>query len=242
VASHTDIEWADATWNPVTGCDKVSPGCQNCYAETFSHRFEGVPGHPYEQGFAVKLWPERLGLPLRWKRPKRIFVNSMSDLFHPLVPDDFIRQVFDVLEKASWHTFMILTKRPERARALASQLPWPKNVWFGVSVENQRYTARIDVLRQIPAHVRFLSCEPLLGPLKLDLAGIHWVIVGGESGAGARRMDPDWARDIRDQCTAAGVPFFFKQWGSFNESGQRVGKKRAGRLIDGRTWDEFPSL
>lgn len=240
MSDKSSIEWTEATWNPVTGCTKVSPGCAHCYAETFAERFRGVPGHPYQQGFDLKLWPERLSLPLTWKRPRRIFTNSMSDLFHLDVPETYIRQVFEVMAQAHWHTFQVLTKRPERATALASSLPWPPNVWMGTSVENQAFTTRIDALRQIPAQIRFLSCEPLLGPLMLDLRGIDWVIVGGESGHGARPMQPAWARDIREQCAQASVAYFFKQWGAHDESGRRVGKKRAGRVLDGRTWGALP--
>lgn len=240
MSDKSSIEWTEATWNPVTGCTKVSPGCAQCYAETFAERFRGVPGHPYERGFDLQLRPERLEQPLEWKRPRSIFVNSMSDLFHPDVPLGFIESVFDVMKLAHWHTFQVLTKRSERLAELANQLRWPENVWMGVSVENQRWTKRIDDLRQAPAAVRFLSCEPLLGPLDLDLRGIHWVIVGGESGHRARPMRADWARSIRDQCQAAGVPFFFKQWGAHNEAGVRVGKGKAGRELDGQSWDGLP--
>lgn len=240
MAQISTIEWTEATWNPVTGCTKVSPGCAHCYAETFAERFRGVPGHPYERGFDLQLRPERLAQPLEWKTPKLIFVNSMSDLFHEELPFDFIQAVFETMGKADWHTFQILTKRSKRLAELAPRLDWPDNVWMGVSVENQRWTNRIDDLRTVPAAVRFLSCEPLLGPLKLDLRGIHWVIVGGESGRGARRMKPDWARDIRDQCAAAGALFFFKQWGAHDEHGLRVGKGRAGRLFDGQMWNDHP--
>ena len=242
MSEHSAIEWTDATWNPVTGCTVVSPGCAHCYAKTFAERFRGVPGHPYEQGFDLKLWPERLRTPLQWSKPKRVFVNSMSDLFHPGVPTAFIQQVFDTMCRAERHQFQVLTKRPERARELAALLPWPPNVWLGVSVENQWWTSRIDDLREIPAVVRFLSCEPLLGPLSLNLRGIHWVIVGGESGPRARPMRGDWATDIRDQCERAGVAFFFKQWGAHDPSGKRVGKKRAGRILGGRTFNEMPDL
>jgi len=240
MSSTSSIEWTDATWNPVTGCSKVSPGCAHCYAETFAERFRGVPGHPYEQGFDLKLWPQRLELPLTWKRPRMIFVNSMSDLFHDDVPDAFIQKVFDAMGRADWHTFQVLTKRPERAAAMSARLPWRANIWMGTSVENQRFTARIESLRSTAAHVKFLSCEPLLGPLKLKLRHIDWVIVGGESGPGARPMRADWARSIRDQCVKSGVPFFFKQWGAHDEAGIRVGKKHAGRVLDGRTWDGMP--
>lgn len=240
MADRSSIEWTEATWNPVTGCDKVSPGCAHCYAETFAERFRGVPGHPYERGFDLQLRPERLEQPLQWARPRVIFVNSMSDLFHEDVPADYIASVFDVMQRADWHVFQVLTKRAERLQELASRLPWPDNVWMGVSVENQRWTSRIDALRTVPAHVRFLSCEPLLGPLDLDLRGIHWVIVGGESGPRARPMQPEWARSILDQCKRANVPFFFKQWGAHDETGRRVGKGRAGRLLGRRTWNAMP--
>lgn len=241
MSSTSSIEWTDATWNPVTGCTKVSPGCAHCYAETFAERFRGVKDHPYEQGFDLKLWPERLELPLTWRRPKMIFVNSMSDLFHADVPDAFIQRVFGVMARAHWHSFQILTKRPERTAAMSTGLPWPENVWMGTSVENQRFTSRVSSLTTTGARVKFLSCEPLLGPLRLDLRAIDWVIVGGESGPGARPMRADWARSVRQQCQAAGVPFFFKQWGAHDEHGMRVGKHRAGRMLDGRTWDELPA-
>jgi protein gp37 len=237
----SSIEWTESTWNPVTGCSKVSPGCAHCYAETFAERFRGVPGHPYEQGFDLKLWPDRLELPLKWKRSRTIFVNSMSDLFHEAVPDDYITQVFDVMDRARWHTFQVLTKRPERAASLSQQLPWSPNIWMGTSVENQRWITRIDDLRDTGAVVKFLSCEPLLGPLALDLRDISWVIVGGESGHRARPMRADWARSVREQCERAGVAFFFKQWGAFNEEGVRVGKHRSGRVLDGELWSELPS-
>ncbi|MGE0600988.1 MAG: DUF5131 family protein [Dehalococcoidia bacterium] len=237
----SSIEWTEATWNPVTGCTKVSPGCAHCYAETFAERFRGVPGHPYERGFDLQLRPERIALPLTWSRPRKIFVNSMSDLFHPDVPTGFIKEVFTTMEAAHWHQFQVLTKRPERAAELAAELPWPANVWMGTSVENQRWTCRVDALRTIPAEVRFLSCEPLLGPLTLDLREIHWVIVGGESGPRARPMKEAWADSIRLQCESAGAAFFFKQWGAFNCDGKRVGKGRAGRELGGRTWDGLPT-
>ncbi|MDP2673545.1 MAG: phage Gp37/Gp68 family protein [Dehalococcoidia bacterium] len=242
MAQRSTIEWTETTWNPVTGCTKVSPGCAHCYAETFAERFRGVPGHPYERGFDLQLRRERLQQPLTWRQPRMIFVNSMSDLFHEDVAEDYIREVFHVMRKAHWHTFQVLTKRAERLADLAPRLPWPRNVWMGVSVENQRWTSRIDDLRRVAAKVRFLSCEPLLGPLKLDLHGIHWAIVGGESGPRARRMNPDWVRDIRQQCAEAGVAFFFKQWGAHNEAGERVGKGRAGRLLDGRVWGGMPMV
>jgi protein gp37 len=228
------IEWTDATWNPVTGCNKVSQGCKHCYAERFAERFRGIPGHPYEQGFDLRLWPERLSLPLEWKEPKRIFVNSMSDLFHEKVPVEFILRVFDTMTRARWHTFQILTKRASRAAEIGPLLPYRPNIWQGVSVENSDVTWRIDALRRVPALVRFLSLEPLIGPMPdLELDGIHWVIVGGESGPGARPMDPAWVREIHRACREQSVPFFFKQWGG-------VHKSRTGRVLDGRTWDEYP--
>ncbi len=228
------IEWTDSTWNPVTGCTKVSPGCKHCYAEGFAERGRGVPGHPYEQGFDLRLWPDRLDMPLTWKKPRTIFVNSMSDLFHDKVPLSFIQKVFQIMEKASWHTFQILTKRSERLAELAPELNGPPHVWMGVSIETAQYLWRADHLREVPAAVRFLSLEPLLGPLGIfDLSGIQWVIVGGESGPGARPIEANWVREIRKQCRAQSVPFFFKQWGG-------VQKKRNGRVLDGRTWDELP--
>ncbi len=228
------IEWTDATWNPVTGCSKVSPGCKHCYAERLSLRLRAMGNPRYKRGFAVTLHPDQLDLPLKWTRPRRIFVNSMSDLYHEEVPKDFVRAVFDVMVKADWHIFQILTKRSRRLAEFAPQLPWPPQIWQGVSVENARYLFRVNHLRQVPAAVRFLSIEPLLGPIPdLRLDGIHWVIVGGESGPRHRPIDPAWVRDIRDQCLAAGVPFFFKQWGG------RI-PTAGGRLLDGRLWDEMP--
>ncbi|MBX9952052.1 MAG: phage Gp37/Gp68 family protein [Candidatus Obscuribacterales bacterium] len=230
----SEIEWTDATWNPVTGCTKISPGCANCYAETFAERFRGVAGHPYEQGFDLRIWPERLVLPLSWKKPKRIFVNSMSDLFHKDVPVEYVKQVFDVMKKAHWHQFQILTKRHERLLEMDAQLEWAPNIWMGVSVESRDYVHRIDFLRKTGANIKFLSVEPLLGPIEdLNLDGIDWVIVGGESGRRVRPLQPEWVGLIRDQCRAAGVAFFFKQWGGHN-------KKKAGRIFEGRTWDEMP--
>jgi protein gp37 len=240
MSDRSAIEWTEATWNPVTGCTQISPGCAHCYAQTFAERFRGVPGHPYEMGFDLTLRPGRIEQPLEWKKPRVIFVNSMSDLFHEDVPVEYIQQVFDVMQRASWHTFQVLTKRAERLEELAPLLPWPRNVWMGVSVENQRWTSRIDHLRRTPATVKFLSCEPLLGPLDLDLREIDWVIVGGESGHGARPMQLDWARGVRDQCRAVEVPFFFKQWGAYDEQGVRRGKKESGRALDGRIWNEMP--
>ena len=242
MAERSSIEWTEATWNPMTGCTKVSPGCAHCYAETFAERFRGVPGHPYERGFDLQLRPERLEQPLSWKQPRMIFVNSMSDLFHEDIELAYIREVFKVMRKANWHTFQILTKRSERMVEVAPRLPWSDNVWQGVSVENQRWTSRVDHLRKVPAKVRFLSCEPLLGPLRLDLRDVHWVITGGESGPRARPMKPEWVREIRQQCEEAGVAFFFKQWGAHNEAGRRVGKGKAGRILDGRSWDALPRL
>lgn len=234
MSDRSHIEWTDASWNPVTGCTKVSPGCAHCYAETFAERFRGVPGHPYEQGFEMRFWPARLDLPLRWKEPRRIFVNSMSDLFHEQIPGSFIRQVFEVMTKAHWHQFQVLTKRHERLAELAPRLPWPENVWAGVSIENARHVMRADYLRQVPAAVRFISAEPLLGPLDgLDLAGIDWLIAGGESGHHHRPMKREWVNALRDQCQEAGVAFFFKQWGGRTS-------KSGGRLLEEREWNEMP--
>ena len=203
------IEWTTATWNPVTGCTKVSPGCDHCYAETFAERFRGVPGHVYERGFDFQLRPERLQQPLSWQKPSLIFVNSMSDLFHADVPESYVAQVAEVMRQASWHTFQILTKRGERLERLSRRIAWPPNVWLGVSVESPLYYSRIRHLQRVDATVRFLSCEPLLSPLpELPLSGVGWVIAGGESGPGARPMDPEWVRDIRDQCERMEVPFF----------------------------------
>ena len=240
MADSSNIEWTDASWNPVTGCNKVSPGCKNCYAETMTLRLkamgEKTGSTKYANGFKVTLHPDVLEVPLQWKKPRRIFVNSMSDLFHVDVPDDFIFQVFDVMQRAPQHQYQVLTKRPERVAYLNDILLWTKSIWMGTSVENADYQWRIDALRNTDAQLAFLSLEPLLGPLPdLDLRAIDWVIVGGESGLGARPMDLDWARDIRDQCVAAGVPFFFKQVGG-------VQKHRTGRELDGRTWDEMPRL
>ena len=234
MAQSSHIEWTDATWNPVTGCTKISPGCKNCYAHRMAHRLYAMGQPRYRNGFDVTLHRDLLEQPLRWAQPRKIFVNSMSDLFHPGVPADFIQAVFDVMGQAYWHTFQILTKRSERLIELARQLPWHDNIWMGVSVENRDYTYRIDQLRRVPAAVRFLSVEPLLGPIpRLPLQGIDWVIVGGESGPRCRKIEPEWVRHIRDRCLAYGVPFFFKQWG-----GTR--KKLSGRDLDSRTWDEMP--
>lgn len=279
----TKIEWTDETWNPVTGCTKVSEGCDHCYAETIAHRFAGTKAYP--NGFDVTLRPERLDQPLRWKRPRKVFVNSMSDLFHKDVPDDYIARVFAVMALAPQHTFQVLTKRPGRMRSLLSseqfesavflategRFPWPlPNVWLGTSVENQKWAdVRIPLLLDTPAAIRFLSCEPLLGPIDLFAWNIDrgtrvdWVIVGGESGPRARPMHPDWARQLRDDCLTAGIPFHFKQWGEWVTEDQapediilpclstyllgddepdfyKVGKKAAGRELDGQTWDEYP--
>ena len=234
MAQSSTIEWTESTWNPVTGCSKVSPGCKHCYAERLALRLQAMGQPNYANGFTVALHDDVLERPLTWRKPQTIFVNSMSDLFHDRVPLAFIDRVFDVMCRASWHRFQILTKRHERLASVGQELPWPPNVWMGVSVESSLFRIRIDALRQVPAAVRFLSLEPLLGPLPgLNLDGIHWVIVGGESGPGARPMQPDWVVDIHEQCKAARVPFFFKQWGG-------VRKKRAGRLLQGRTWDEMP--
>ena len=229
------IEWTEATWNPVTGCSKVSPGCAHCYAETFAERWRGIRGHPYEQGFDLRLWPGRLDQPLRWRRPRMIFVNSMSDLFHEEIPDEFIAGVFEVMEEAEQHTFQILTKRHERLAELAPLLPWPRNVWVGVTVENRRFVHRADYLREVPAAVRFISAEPLLGPLEgLDLSRVDWLIAGGESGRQHRPVREEWIVELRDRCLAEQVAFFFKQWG-----GPR--SKSGGRVLRGRTWNELPS-
>jgi protein gp37 len=239
MALESAIEWTDATWNPVTGCTKISRGCDNCYAERFSERFRGVPNHPFSMGFDLVLRPERLEQPFRWRRPKMVFVNSMSDLFHKEIPIEFVARVFDTMEAANWHVFQILTKRSSLMRDFlceryASKVA-PSHMWFGVSVEDGRVLSRVRHLQQSPAAVRFLSIEPLIGPIgELDLSGIHWVIVGGESGPHARPMRPEWVRNIRDQCLASKVAFFFKQWGETN-------KKVAGRVFEGRTWDQFPS-
>jgi protein gp37 len=229
------IEWTDATWNPITGCTQTSPGCDHCYALSFAERFRGVAGHPFEQGFDLRLWPERLSMPLRWKAPRRIFVNSMSDLFHEAIPDEYIHRVFAVMMQADWHTFQVLTKRARRMAELATSLPWPAHIWAGTSVELDRYTWRAnEYLRQVPAAVRFVSAEPLLGPLpSLQLDHLHWVITGGESGPAHRQCDPSWVRELRDRCAVAGVAYFHKQWGGRTS-------KAGGRILDGRTWDEFP--
>ena len=222
------IEWTEATWNPVTGCSQVSPGCAHCYAKTFAERWIGVPGHPYEQGFDLRLWPDRLEIPLKWRKPRTIFVNSMSDMFHEEIPDAYIERVFETMRNAHWHTFQVLTKREDRLATLAPHLHWAPNIWMGVTIENRRFIHRADILRHVPSAVRFISAEPLLGPLEgLVLDGIDWLIAGGESGPRHRRVDPDWIRDLRDQCSREDVAFFFKQWG-----GPRP--KSRGRELDGR--------
>jgi protein gp37 len=238
MADGSSIEWTDATWNPVTGCTKISAGCDNCYAERFSERFRGVAGHPFYDGFDLTLKPERLNQPLRWRQPRMIFVNSMSDLFHKDVPKEFIARVFDTMEQADWHTFQVLTKRSSLMRDFLKdryrRTPGPAHMWFGVSVEDGTKLSRLRHLQQTPASIRFLSIEPLIGPIgNLALAGIDWVIVGGESGPKARPMEKAWVRSIRDQCKAAGVAFFFKQWGGLRP-------KTGGRKLDGREWNQFP--
>lgn len=280
MSDKSKIEWCDATWNPSTGCTKVSPGCDHCYAETLAERFRGTPGHYFERGFDVQMRPDKLDLPLRWKKPRRVFVNSMSDLFHKDVPDEYIAKVFAVMAETPRHTYQVLTKRHARMRSLMSSAAfhadivhhawtiaedrpsfqadsdatiWPlPNVWLGVSVEDQHWAdIRIPVLLETPAAVRFLSCEPLLASVSLSpwtvpnadatrpvIPDLDWVIVGGESGRKARPMDRQWACDLRDQCAAAGVPFLFKQWGAWGPSKAEVD----GRLLDGRTWDEYPAV
>jgi protein gp37 len=234
MADNSSIEWTEATWNPVTGCSKISPGCAHCYAERMAKRLKGMGNSNYANGFELTLQPHMLRRPLEWKSPKRVFVNSMSDLFHKDVPTEYIEQVFSVMREAHWHQFQVLTKRSSRLERLSPFLDWPPNVWMGVSVESKEYTFRIDHLRNTSAAVKFLSLEPLLGPLEeLNLTDIDWAIVGGESGPGARPCLRNWVVSIRKQCKAARVPFFFKQWGGFN-------KKKSGRQLDGRTWDEFP--
>jgi len=235
MADTSQIEWTDATWNPVTGCTKISPGCKHCYAERLARRLQLMGQTNYRNGFKLTLQPHMLELPLRWKAPRRIFVNSMSDLFHEDVPIQYVKRVFDVMVRAHWHQFQVLTKRADRLRALNRELPWPANVWQGVSVESERYLNRVDDLRRTNAAVKFLSLEPLLEALpSLNLRGIDWVIVGGESGPGARPIDERWVIGIRETCKRAGVAFFFKQWGG-------VQKSKTGRTLEGRTWDEMPA-
>jgi protein gp37 len=239
MSDHSKIEWTDATWNPVRGCTKVSPGCKHCYAETFAERFRGVPSHPFEFGFDLRLVPEKLTDPLRWATPRMIFVNSMSDLFHERVPDAYIETIAQVMMQANWHTYQVLTKRADRMRDMLHgalrDAAERSHIWWGVSVENRKHGLhRVAALCDSPARVRFLSVEPLLEDLgQMNIEGIHWVIVGGESGPGARPMSADWVRGIRRQCRAVKVPFFFKQWGG-------VRKKETGRELDGRTYSQFP--
>jgi protein gp37 len=234
MAQNSHIEWTEATWNPVTGCDKISPGCKFCYAKRMADRLKAMGSERYRNAFKLSLQPDLVDLPLRWKQPKVIFVNSMSDLFHVKIPDEFIRSVFETMNAAHWHTFQVLTKRSDRLAAIAPSLNWTSNIWMGVSVESPDYTFRIDDLVKVPSAVRFLSVEPFLAPIpRLPLKGIDWVIVGGESGPKSRPMEGEWARQIRNRCVDKEVPFFFKQWGGVN-------KKRAGRILDGRTWDEMP--
>jgi protein gp37 len=233
--AQSSIEWTEATWNPVTGCNKVSPGCKYCYAEVMARRLKGMGQPNYRNGFQLTLQPHMMDRPLTWQRPQMIFVNSMSDLFHEDVPLEYIRRVFATIGQAHWHTFQVLTKRAERLEAVAGGLDWPVNLWMGVSVERQDYVFRIEHLRRTPARTKFLSLEPLLGPLVgLDLGSIDWVIVGGESGHAARVMDESWVVDIQSQCRRAKTHFFFKQWGGRN-------KKVAGRTLNGRTWDAMPT-
>lgn len=234
MAQKSSIEWTESTWNPLTGCTKISPGCKHCYAERMALRLKAMGQANYVNGFQLTLHEEALELPLRWKKPQTIFVNSMSDMFHARVPREFILQAFDVMRRAHWHRFQVLTKRADRLMSLSEELPWADNIWMGVSVESESYTYRIGHLRETGASIKFLSLEPLLGPLDdLRLDGIDWVIVGGESGPGARLMNPDWVISIRNQCVEAGVPFFFKQWGG-------VWKKKFGRALEGRIWDQMP--
>ena len=236
VALGTKIEWTEATWNPVTGCSKYSDGCKNCYAECLALRLQAMGNPKYRNGFKLTLHPQSLKEPLSWKKPHMIFVPSMGDLFHEDVPVEFIKKVFDTMNKAYWHIFQVLTKRAERLAEVAKELPWPPNVWAGVTVESVKYTYRISLLRKVPAKIRFLSLEPLLSDMpSLDLTGINWVIVGGESGPGARPMQPVWVRHVRDQCKMQGVKFFFKQWGG-------VRRRKSGRIFEGRTWNEMPSI
>lgn len=240
MAQQTEIEWTDATWNPVTGCTRIGPGCDNCYALRFAERWRGIPGHPYEQGFDLRLWPERIDVPLKWRRPRMIFVNSMSDLFHKNAPADFVNSVFDTMERANHHTYQVLTKRSSLMRAYIQrrygERMAPPHIWLGTSIEDRSRLNRLNHLRQTPATVRFVSFEPLLGDIgPVDLTGIAWAIVGGESGPGARPMHPDWARSLRDCCLNQDVAFFFKQWGGRHP-------KSGGRLLDGQTWDGYPAL
>lgn len=234
MAAQSKIEWTEATWNPVTGCSKISEGCKHCYAERMSARLRSMGVKKYKRGFQVAEHPSVLEEPLRWRKPRLVFVNSMSDLFHEAVDSDFIQAVLRVMNRSLHHAFQVLTKRPDRALGLNRELNWTSNIWLGVSIESARWLSRLETLRLTSARTKFVSLEPLLGPLSdLDLSGVHWVIAGGESGPGARPVDPNWIREIRDSCVAGRVPFFFKQWGGVN-------KKRSGRVLDGRIWDEMP--
>ena len=234
MANSSHIEWTDATWNPVTGCSKISPGCKFCYAERLAIRLRAMGQSNYRDGFKLTLQPHMLEIPLHWRKPRRVFVNSMSDLFHEKVPTEYIHQVFDVMRRADWHQYQVLTKRSERLLEVDPTLKWQPQFWMGVSVENEDHLFRADHLRRTKAHVKFLSIEPLLGPLRrLSLRGIDWVIVGGESGPGSRALNSEWVREVRDRCLRERVPFFFKQWGG-------VFKSKTGRVLDGRTWDEMP--
>ena len=234
MSERSGIEWTETTWNPVTGCTKISQGCRNCYAERLSHRLRAMGVAKYRDGFSVAIHPASLGDPLCWRKARLVFVNSMSDLFHEAVPASFVESVFEVMNRSPRHTFQVLTKRPHRAALLDGQLHWTPNIWLGASIESGRWMDRLDLLRQTGAKTKFLSLEPLLGPLAgLDLEGVDWVIAGGESGPGARPIEPDWVRAIRDNCVERGVPFFFKQWGG-------VFRKRTGRTLDGQVWNQFP--
>lgn len=236
--AQSHIEWTEMTWNPVTGCDKISEGCRHCYAEAFARRLQAMGNGKYRNGFELTLHPDVLNEPFRWKKPREVFVNSMSDLFHKDIPIEYIQKVFGVMQQNPQHLFQVLTKRADVLRYYDSErwLKWPHNVWMGVTVEHEQTMGRIDLLRQTDARVKFLSCEPLLGPLpNMNLEGIDWVIVGGESGRNARSMSPEWVQEIREQCLVAEVPFFFKQWGGTN-------KKKAGRVLDGRVWDQVPEI
>jgi protein gp37 len=247
MSNNSTIEWTDASWNPVTGCKQISPGCDHCYALTFAERWRGVPGHPYEQGFDLRLWPERLELPLTWKKPRKIFVNSMSDIFHEDIPDEFVLDIFRTMLKADWHIYQLLTKRAPRMVRLIPQIDellwqefglraWPAHIWCGVTVESSAQRGRIAALRKVPAGVRFISYEPALGLLDADLSGIHWLIAGAESGHGARPMDLDWIRFIRDRCQQQGVAFFFKQ------KADRTGHKISLPDLDGEVWQQYPVI
>lgn len=236
MATQSSIEWTETTWNPVTGCSKVSPGCAHCYAERMAKRLQAMGVRKYRHGFDVAVHASTLEEPLRWTQPRLVFVNSMSDLFHPSVPTVFIESVFTIMNRASRHTFQVLTKRPDRVGSLDSRLRWTPNIWLGVSIESERWLDRLELLARTGAGTKFLSLEPLLGPLpRLDLSDVDWVIAGGESGPGARPVRPEWIRAIRDSCVRSSVPFFFKQWGG-------VFKKRTGRVLDGRTWDQMPAV